>query len=144
MKRLSSFLLLLFLVAFFSSCDFLFGKKEDETVNEIFEQGAIDPDLYPDQVGYVPLLPFWEAIPNPVDVYVGYDEMVYVIDDNGVEIFDQKGTKQRTILIMEATDVMQDRRLHTFVCGKVDKVIDGVTYHLAAVFHLINASATDQ
>ena len=132
------------MVVFFSSCDFLFGKKEDETVNEIFEQGAIDPDLYPDQVGYVPLLPFWEAIPNPVDVYVGYDEMVYVIDDNGLEIFDQKGTKQRTIPIPEATDVIQDRRLHTFVAGKIDKVIDGVTYHLAAVFHIINASAADQ
>ncbi|HUM45277.1 MAG TPA: hypothetical protein PLD84_00020 [Chitinophagales bacterium] len=144
MKNLLSHFFLLMLVVFFSSCDFLFGKKEDETVNEIFEQGAIDPDLYPDQVGYVPLLPFWEAIPNPVDVYVGYDEMVYVIDDNGLEIFDQKGTKQRTILIPEATDVIQDRRLHTFVCGKVDKVIDGVTYHLAAVFHIINAAAADQ
>lgn len=134
---------MLFLVEFFSSCDFLFGTKEDETVNEIFEQGSIDPDLYPDEVGYVPLFPFWEAIPNPIDVYVGYDEMVYVVDDNGLEIFDQKGAKQRTIAISGASDVIQDRRLHTYVVGRVNKVVDGISYNLAAVYHLINASTAD-
>jgi hypothetical protein len=41
---------------------FIRKKKMDDTVNEIFEEGAIDPDLYPDQVGYVPLLPFWEGV----------------------------------------------------------------------------------
>lgn len=134
-------LLLMGLFPFLSSCDFLFGSKEDETVDEIFEQGAIDPDLYPDQVGYVPLLPYWQAIPNPVDVYVGYDEMVYVVDDNGLEVFDQKGARQRTIPVLEATDVIQDRRLHTYVAGKVDKIIDGISYRLPAVYHLVNTAS---
>lgn len=137
-------LLLLCIIVLLSSCDFLLGSKNDETVNEIFEQGAIDPNLYPDQVGYVPLQPFWQGIPNPVDVYAGYDEMVYVVDDNGLEIFDKKGIKQRTIAIMGATDVIQDRRLHTFVIGRVDKLIDGISYNLPAVYHIINASVSNE
>lgn len=136
--------LLLYMLPLFSSCDFLFGSKEDDQVNEIFEQGAIDPDLYPEEAGYVPMFPFWEAIPHPVDVYTGYDEMVYVISDNGLEIFDQKGSRQRTIPIPEATDVIQDRRLHTYVAGKVDIVIEGTLYRLPAVYHLINASTADE
>jgi len=127
----------------FSSCDFLFGKKQDDSTQQIFEQGAIDPNLIPNQVGYVPILPYWN-VPNPTDVYVGYDEMIYVVDDNGVEIFDQKGTKQRTISIAGATDVIQDRRLHTYVAGRVDKVINSTTYNLAAVYHIINSSTADQ
>ncbi|MBK9731436.1 MAG: hypothetical protein IPO83_09120 [Chitinophagaceae bacterium] len=144
MKYFNSIYLLICLLPIFSSCDFLFGSKDDETVNEIFEQGAIDPNLYPDQVGYVPLQPFWEGIPNPVDVYAGYDEMIYVVDDNGLEIFDKKGAKQRTIAIKGATDVIQDRRLHTFVVGRVDKTIDGITYNLPAVYHIINAATSGE
>lgn len=141
LQRLALILCLLFIL---SSCEFLFGKKDDKTVDEIFEQGAIDPNLYPDQVGYVPLLPFWTGIPNPVDVYVGYDEMVYIIDDNGLEIFDLKGTRHRTIAIPGATDVVQDRQLHTYVAGRVDKSIDGTTYNLAAVYNITYASNTDE
>ncbi len=144
MKDFKQICLLFFLLPWLASCDFLFGSKDDETVDEIFEQGSIDPDLYPDQVGYVPLQPFWQGIPHPVDVYVGYDEMVFVVDDNGLEVFDQKGLKQRTIAIKGATDVIQDRRLHTFVTGRVDKMIDGITYDLPAVYHIINAAAADQ
>jgi hypothetical protein len=127
---------------FLSGCDFLLGSKEDDSTRQVFEQGAIDPDLVPNEVGYVPIQPYW-YVPNPVDVYVGYDEMVYVVDDNGLEIFDQKGTKQRSIAIPGATDVIQDRRLHTYVTGRVNKEVGGVTYNLAAVFHIINASTAD-
>jgi hypothetical protein len=57
----------------------LFGTKEDEQVDEIVEQGKIDPNLNPSNLGYVPILPFFTGIVNPVDVYVGYDEFIYVI-----------------------------------------------------------------
>ncbi|MEI7803650.1 MAG: hypothetical protein WCI97_13430, partial [Bacteroidota bacterium] len=49
---------LIFSLSLFSSCDFLFGSKKDKTTEDIFKQGAIDPNLVPNQVGYVPLLPF--------------------------------------------------------------------------------------
>ena len=126
----------------FSSCDFLFGTRHDKTTEDIFTQGAIDPELYPSQVGYVPLSPFWKNIPHPVDVYVGYDEMVYVCDDNGLDIFDLKGTLQRNIPIEGATDVVQDRRLDTYVIGRINKDVSGTTYNLAAVFHIANASTS--
>ena len=129
---------------FVSSCDFLFGTRKDATTADIFQQGSIDPNLYPSQVGYVPLLPFWKNIPHPVDVYVGYDEMVYVCDDNGLDIFDLKGTLQRNIPIPGASDVIQDRHLDTYVCGRVDKIVSGITYNLAAVYHISNASTASQ
>ena len=78
--------ILIYIVLFSSvlsgSCDFLFGTREDIVTDEIFEEGAIDPDLVQDEVGYVPILPFWNDFNNPTDIYCGYDEMIYVIDDN--------------------------------------------------------------
>lgn len=138
------FCIFLFSLSLFSSCDFLFGSKKDKTTEDIFEQGAIDPNLVPNQVGYVPLLPFWKNVSHPVDVFVGYDEMVYIIDDEGLEVFDQKGERHRTIAIEGATDVTQDRRLHTYVTGRINKMVAGTTYNLAAVFHIINASTSTE
>ena len=128
---------------FFSGCDFLFGSKTDDTTNEIFMQGSIDPNLIPDRVGYVPLLPFWKNVSHPKDVFGGYDEMVYVIDDEGLQIFDRKGTLHRTINIDGATDVTQDRQLNIFVAGRTIKDVGGSSYNLAAVFRIISAAASD-
>lgn len=126
------------LLLFLSSCDFLFGTREDEVVNEIFEEGAIDPNLVQNEVGYVPILPFWPGFNNPSDIYCGYDEMIYVIDDNGLNILDQTGKIYNTIYIQGATDVTQDRRLHTYVAGRVDIDVndDGISENLAAIYHL--------
>jgi hypothetical protein len=104
MKKVYSITIVLLLLSL-SSCDLLLGKKDDTTVDDIFVQGNIDPNLYPNQVGYLPVLPYWQGFSNPIDVCVGYDEMVYVVDDNGVNILDQKGTRYRTIAIPGATDV---------------------------------------
>ncbi len=127
----------------FSSCDFLFGSRHDETVDEVFEEGAIDPTLIPDKVGYVPIFPFWDQFSNPTDVYAGYDEMIYVVDDNGLNILDQKGSLHQTVSISGATDVVQDRRLHIYVAGLVETDADGdqVNETLAAVYHLSGTSS---
>lgn len=111
-----------------TSCTALFGNKEDEQVDEIFEQGKIDPDLTPSNIGYVPILPFFTGVTNPVDVYVGYDEFIYVVAindetnplDNELVIYDQKGTIGKRITINGATDVTQDRRLQTYVVGRIE------------------------
>lgn len=132
------YLPVILIVTVLSSCDFLFGTREDEVANEIFEEGAIDPDLIPSEVGYVPVLPIWDGFSNPVDVYCGYDEMVYVIDDNGLNVLDQAGVRHDIISIPGATDVCQDRRLHTYVAGRVEVDVDGdgTFENLAAVYHL--------
>lgn len=134
-------LILLFLAFQGSSCDFLLGKKQDETVKEIFKEGAIDPRLNPSGVGYVPILPIWDFFSNPVDVYVGYDEMIYVIDDNGLNVMDQTGALQKTIAIPGACEVIQDRRLHTYVIGQVTKEVDGSMRKLSAIYHLVNTAS---
>lgn len=82
-----------------NSCDFLLGTRDNETVNEIFDQGAIDPNAVQSVVGYVPVLPVWSDFQSPTDVWVGYDEMVYVTDAQGLHILDQKGERFRTLPI---------------------------------------------
>lgn len=134
------YILVLAVAVFTSSCDFLLGKKKNDTTDEIFEQGKIDPELVPQNVGYVPILPFFEGFVNPVDVYVGYDEMVYVADAFGVHVMDRKGTRFRTINIPGATDIIMDRRLHLYVAGRVTQNIGGQDYDLAAVYHITNSS----
>ncbi|HCK21894.1 MAG TPA: hypothetical protein DHW15_06970 [Bacteroidetes bacterium] len=136
MKKSTYIIILISIVC--ASCDFLFGTREDDITKEIFEEGAIDPELVPAEVGYVPVLPFWTGFSNPVDVYCGYDEMIYVIDDNGLNVMDQAGNLKDIIFIQGATDVCQDRRLHTYVAGRIDIDVDGdgVDENLAAVYRL--------
>jgi hypothetical protein len=113
------------------------AKKEDDQTKQIFKQGRIDPNLIPNKVGYVPLYPFFTNFSNPVDVYVGYDEMVYVVDDRGLNILDQTGKPALIIPIPGATDVTQDRRLHTYVLGRIN---DPNLGSRAAIYHLINTA----
>lgn len=139
--KLAKILLFFFVAITLTSCSFLWGSKDDDTVDEIFQQGAIDPNLVPQNVGYVPILPFFNGFINPKDVYVGYDEMIYVIDDVGVHVLDQKGTRYAIINIPGATDIIQDRRLHTYIAGRINVVRGGNPYNLPAVYHLINTGA---
>ena len=141
--KLVHFLVLIFVAQIFSSCDLLFGSKKNDATSQIFQQGRIDPHLYPTSVGYVPIQPFWNNFPHPKDVFVGFDQMVYVADDNGVEILDLTGKLQHTIPILGATDIIQDRRQHTYVCGRILKDInnDGILDNVAAVYHLYNTSS---
>lgn len=132
----------MFCAMFLTSCDFLFGRKDDDAVKDILTQGAIDPNLVPNTVGYVPVLPTWGGFVQPHDVFVGYDEMVYVADDRGVHILDQKGTLHRSIPFTGATKVSQDRRMNTYVCARIAYNSNGITYQLPAVFVLRNGSGT--
>jgi hypothetical protein len=143
-SKLQILLFLLFGLFSLNSCSFLFGSKKDKQVDEIFEQGRIDPLLYPNNIGYVPIQPYWTGFSNPVEVYVGYDEMVYVADDNGVTIMDLKGEVKRKISILQPTHIVQDKRIHTYICGRIliDVNADGTKENVAAVFHIRNASAS--
>lgn len=118
------------------------GSKKDPVVDDIFEQGKIDPKLIPSKVGYVPVLPFFTGLSNPTDIYPGYDEMLYVTDDAGLRIMDQTGKIVQTIYIPGATDVTQDRRLHTWVAGIAPVNISGQMRNLAAIYHLSGTATT--
>ncbi|MFM7699308.1 MAG: hypothetical protein ACKO7V_00785, partial [Bacteroidota bacterium] len=90
-------------MACMSACDFMLGTRQDDTVDEIFEQGAIDPTAVQSVVGYGLVLPVWDQFMSPTDVWVGYDEMVYVTDAQGVHVLDLKGERFQTIPIPGAT-----------------------------------------
>ncbi|MFC2114129.1 hypothetical protein ACFLRI_02145 [Bacteroidota bacterium] len=140
MRKNLTILVLFFLTTGISSCEFMLGSRQNADVDAIFEQGRIDPNLSPQSVGYVPIMPIWDQFSNPVDVFVGYDEMVYVVDDNGLNILDLKGELHRTIAIPGATEVIQDRRIHTYVIGKVIVTVFGQPKELTAVYHLKNTA----
>lgn len=124
------------------SCSALFGDKENQDTDAVKQQGAIDPTVVPQQVGYVPIYPYFAGFSNPLDVLVGYDELVYVVDDNGLTIMDLKGTKYQVLPIPGATDVVQDRRLHTYVAGRIElpRGPGGSMLNLPAVYHFINTA----
>lgn len=119
MKKNIIYIVLLVVLTSFYGCDVLLGTKKDPVVDDVFQQGNIDPTSTISNLGYVPINPVW-SFNQPTDVYVGYDEMVYVTDAEGLHILDQKGTKYKTIPIPNATDVTQDRRLLTYVVGRIN------------------------
>ena len=129
-------LALVFLVA---GCDSLLGSKDDPLTDEIFDEGRIDPRLV-DEVGYVPLVPFFERGANgplqaPQDVYVGYDEFIYVVDADGLHVLDLAGRPQAFVAMDGAREVIQDRRLHLYVSAQRDTVVNDQTWTLPVVYH---------
>ncbi|MCH8568510.1 MAG: hypothetical protein LAT67_09610 [Balneolales bacterium] len=147
---LSSFLM--------SSCDDLFGSKQDAITDEIFEDGRQDPNLIVEDVGYVALLPFWDFFNEPSDVFVGYDELVYITDRDGLHVLDRAGRRYITISdasdftnnagvgvnLRNAVSVTQDRLLNVYVAARYDTVIAAVdpniTWSLPAVYKIENAN----
>lgn len=118
-----------------SGCDALFGSKSDTTTDEIFEEGRTDPTLA-DDVGYVPLNPFYEQgvdgpLDAPTDVYVGYDEFVYVADARGLHVLDLAGRPQFLLSevagqpLRDITAVTQDRRLDVYIAARRDTTVAG-------------------
>lgn len=143
-SRFVVFGLLVLFLSTLSACNGFWGDKEDDAVEEIFEEGAIDPNLSPENVGYVLIQPIWDGFINPTDIYAGYDEMIYVVDDQGVHVIDQKGDKQRLIPIPGAHEVVQDRRLHTYVIGTLDIDINGETKNVSAIYRLGNTAGAGE
>ena len=130
-----------------SGCDGIFGSKSDDTTEEIFQQGQIDPTLVSD-VGYVPLSPAFTqgasgAFDAPTDVFVGYDELVYVGDRNGLNVLDRAGRPQLLLSeigydtngdgtadaqvqpLRDITAIVQDRHLDVYVAARRDTTVTG-------------------
>lgn len=140
MKKLG-FLLALFVVAGVG-CDSIFGSKNDETNEEIFDEGKIDPRLE-NVDGYAPVLPFWGEFDAPNDVHIGFDTFVYVTDNEGVHLLDRADlSPRRTIQLQGANAVTQDRLLNVYVSARIDTTIDKngtpTTFNLPAVFKIKN------
>ena len=125
-----------------SGCDDLFGSKQDDTTDEIFDAGRIEPTLF-NEAEYVPLFPFFTltapGAPRPVfnrpkDVYVGYDEFIYVVDEEGLHVLDRAGRPELFFDIPGgATSVTQDRLLRVYVTARKDTMLNGRTWDLPVI-----------
>lgn len=106
---------LLGLVLLSSGCEGFFGKKLDPSF--------IDVPVYNNkQVAYVPVQPVWSAFQHPVDVSMGFDELIYVADDVAEEIvaLDQSGTVLGRMSVPGVHAVVQDRSLALLALGTFD------------------------
>ncbi len=143
-KRLSILLIIGLLGLSIYSCDTIFGTKGDSITDNIFEEGRQDPTLIVDEIGYAALLPFWDDFDQPTDVFVGYDELVYVTDAEGLHVLDTAGRKYLTVPLRGAVAVTQDRLLNVYVAARIDTVITPVdpdiVWDLAAVYKIKNAN----
>jgi len=131
---------------FLYGCDNIFGAKDNDTTDEIFDEGNIDPTLETVE-GYAPVLPFWGDFDAPTDVYVGFDRFVYVTDNEGLHLTDRADLNPRiTIELNGANSVTQDRLLNVYVSARIDTVIESVdpniTWNLPAVFKIKNLNGT--
>lgn len=131
---------------FLYGCDSIFGAKDNETTDEIFKEGSIDPTLETVE-GYAPVLPFWGEFDAPNDVYVGFDRFVYVTDNEGVHLLDRADLNPRvTVELQGANAVTQDRLLNVYVSARIDTIITSldpnITWNLPAVFKIKNMNGT--
>ena len=126
-------------------CSDIFGSKDNSTTEEIFEEGRIDPTL--ERVdGYSALTPFWADFDSPMDVFVGFDGFVYVVDAEGLHALDRADlAPRRTIELPGAVSVTQDRLLNVYVTARYDTVISELpgergeqTWNLPAVYKIKN------
>lgn len=133
---------LILVMPLLSGCEALFGTKQDDTTREIFREGRRDPNLVVDDVGYAALTPFWTGFKRPTDVYVGYDELVYVTDADGVHVLDRAGRRYVNgfLPLRGAVAVTMDRKMNLYVAARYDTVITSlnpaVTWDLAAVYKI--------
>jgi hypothetical protein len=118
MKHLQIKSLLLTVVAvgvLATGCEGFFGKKLDPSF--------IDVPVYNDrQVAYVPIQPVWRSFVHPVDIAIGYDELIYVADDIAGEIvcLDQAGNVLGRMNVPGVHCVVQDRSLDLLALGTFD------------------------
>ena len=122
-----------------SGCEDLLGSKDDDTTDEIFDAGRIEPSLV-NEAEYVPLFPFFTqsstSLPfqAPKDIYVGYDELIYVVDEQGLHVLDRAG---RPAVFLEipggATSVIQDRLLRVYVTARKDTMLNGRNWNLPVI-----------
>ena len=144
-QRPTFYILLTLIVLTLASCDSVLGSKSDETTDEIFEAGRIPPTLV-SEAEYVPLFPFLTLggdgapLEEPEDIYVGYDELIYVVDARGLHILDLAGRPAAFLPLDNASSVTQDRRLHLFVTARRDTMLNNNTWNLPVVYEFSGLS----
>ena len=120
-----------------SGCEGYFGTKTD--------LGFIDvPNYSLRDIAYVPIQPAWKNFTKPVDVCIGFDELIYVADEGAEEIvcLDESGRVLGRLFVPGVHAVRQDRRFDLLAIGTHDTVVNGVNYDLSCVYRIRLANAS--
>lgn len=114
-----------------SSCDNYFGERTDLDFIEI-------PTYDVREINYVPIAPNIQDAVAPVDVYVGYDEFIYVVDSAQDLIlrYDIALNLQSSIYVPGVRKVTQTRSFDLLAIGTYDTTITGVDYSLTALYEI--------
>jgi hypothetical protein len=114
--RISNFLLIAAAATLLSSgCEGFFGKKLDPSF--------IDVPVYNNRaVAYVPIQPVWSNFQHPVDIAIGFDELIYIADDLAEEVvaLDQAGNEVGRMRVPGVHAIVQDRSLDLLALGTFD------------------------
>jgi hypothetical protein len=124
---------LLALTVLTTGCEGFFGKKLDPSF--------IDVPIYNNRdVAYVPIQPVWKDFVHPVDIAIGFDELIYVADDIAEEIicYDQSGIVQGRMSLPGVHCLIQDRSLELVALGTFDTL--GTTLQAIYRIELNNSS----
>lgn len=114
-----------------AGCEGFFGKKTDTEF--------LDPPLYNDRtVAYVPVIPALSGFDMPTDVIVGWDELIYVVDEGKEMIisYDQAGKKLSSFSVPGAYKIAQLRNLDLLVTGTKDTLVGGQNLTLPALYRI--------
>lgn len=140
MKQFAKITTLLALVFSAISCDNYFGDKTDLSFIDI-------PVNDPRQIAYVPIQPPLTDFDRPVDICIGFDRLIYVVDETTEEVvaMDESGKILGRKMVPGARAVAQDRRFDLLVIGSFDTVISGDNITFSAIYRLrmINGSGYD-
>ena len=106
-------------VILLSSCENYWGKKTDISFIDI-------PNYEVREIAYVPVEPKLYDAAAPIDVTIGYDEFIYVVDSTTSEIarYDMAFQPQGRLFVPGVTKVVQDRRLNLLAIGTSDTTVN--------------------
>lgn len=107
-----------------------------------------DPTLEIRPLSYVPILPIWDIQGDPTDVFAGFDEHIYVVDEATERVIaynlslDPNQAVER--FVPGARAVAQDLQLNLLVLGNYDTTLiigsDTLNYTLPAIYKFATSS----
>ncbi|GCD76741.1 hypothetical protein JCM31826_02230 [Thermaurantimonas aggregans] len=114
-----------------AGCRKYFGEKTDLSFIDV-------PQFTNREIAYVPILPAFNGFIKPVDIAVGFDELIYVADEGAQEIvqLDETGRRLGSFPIPGLRAVTQDRRFDLLAIGTADTVIAGSTFTFTCIYRI--------
>lgn len=112
-----------------SSCEDYWGEKTDLSFIEV-------PQYSDRQIAYVPIQPALTGLVEPVDICIGFDQLLYAVDRATQEVvcFDESGRELSRRFVQGARALAQDRRFDLLVAGTKTDTVGGIVYDLACIY----------